>query len=99
MPNSKTADKETGFEKAIDRVRDNVKDFASSAGETAAETLGSAADFSADRLKSAARAVPQAQEWVGDGLDRARETIREKPIKTMAIAAGVGAVLGLIFFR
>jgi ElaB/YqjD/DUF883 family membrane-anchored ribosome-binding protein len=99
MPNAKTADKETGFEKAVDRVRDNVKDFAASAGETAADTVGSAADFSADSIKSVARTVPQAQEWVGDGLDRARDAIREKPIKTMAIAAGIGAVLGLIFLR
>lgn len=89
----------TGFEKAIDRARDNVKEFVSHAGESAAEGIGSLADFGADGVKAAARTVPQATEWADGRIDQAREAIREKPIKMMAIAAGVGALLGVMFLR
>lgn len=89
----------TGFDKAVDRVRDNVKDFVSNAGETAAETIGAAADYGADGVKAAARTVPQATAWADGHVDQAREAIREKPIKMMAIAAGVGALVGMFFLR
>ncbi len=89
----------TGFEKAVDRVRDNVKEFVSSAGESAVGTIGAAADYSADGVKAAARTVPQTTAWADDHVERAREAIREKPIKMMAIAAGVGALAGMIFLR
>jgi ElaB/YqjD/DUF883 family membrane-anchored ribosome-binding protein len=43
--------------------------------------------------------VPQVQNWADSQIDQARDRIRAEPIKMMAIAAGVGAVLGLLFLR
>ena len=90
---------ETGFDRAVDRVRDNVKTFASSSAETAADGVSSLADQGADGVKAVAHKVPQVQNWADSQIDQARDRIRAEPIKMMAIAAGVGAVLGLIFLR
>jgi ElaB/YqjD/DUF883 family membrane-anchored ribosome-binding protein len=38
-----------------------------------------------------------AESWVERRLVDARDTIREEPIKTVLIAAAIGAVLGRIF--
>ena len=99
MATSKARETETGFEKAIDRVRDNVKEFASSASESAAGGLASVVDYGADGIKSVAHKVPQATDWADSQVEQAREAVREQPIKMMAIAAGVGALFGLFFLR
>ncbi|BCW90808.1 hypothetical protein sos41_39830 [Alphaproteobacteria bacterium SO-S41] len=99
MATSKARDTETGFEKAIDRVRDNVKGFAASAGETAAGGVGSVVDYGADGLKSVAHKVPQVEDWADSQIEQARDAVREQPLKMMAIAAGVGALFGLFFLR
>ncbi len=90
---------ESGIDKSIDRVADNVKNFVSSQAENAADGVNTLADRAASGVKSVAHVVPQAQDWAGSQLDQARERVRAEPIKMMAIAAGVGAVLGALFLR
>lgn len=90
---------ETGFDKTINRVRDNVKNFAASSAESGAGGVGSLADQAADGVKAVAHSVPQVQHWADEQIEQARERVREEPIKMMAIAVGVGALLGVLFLR
>jgi ElaB/YqjD/DUF883 family membrane-anchored ribosome-binding protein len=90
---------ETGFGRGVDRVRENVKSFTTSATETAAEGVNTLVDEGADRLKAVAGHVPQVSHWADEQIDLARDRVRAEPIKMMAIAAGVGALLGAIFLR
>ena len=103
MATSKTAETATGFDKTVDRVRDNVKAFAASAGETAADGVSDLADQGADGIKSVAHtvagSVPNVSGWLDEHIDAARDRVRAEPIKMIAIAAGVGALLGTIFLR
>ncbi len=90
---------DTGFAKSVDRVRDNVKNFTASATETAAEGVSNLVDHGADGVKAVAGKVPQMSHWADEQLDLARSRVRAEPVKMMAIAAGVGALLGAIFLR
>lgn len=96
---AKSADTETGFDKSVDRIRDNVKEFAQSVGEGAAEGVGRLADSGADGVKAVAGQVPKVSHWVDDKFDAARERVRTEPMKMMAIAAGAGALFGMLFLR
>lgn len=89
----------TSFGKAVDKVRNNVKSFTASAGETAVEGVGHLVDQGADGVKAVAGKVPEVSHWADSQLDSARDRVRAEPIKMMAIAAGVGAVLGALFLR
>lgn len=100
MPRQDESDfDETGFAKGVDRMRDNVKSFTASASESAAEGVNSLVDHGADGVKAVAGKVPQVSHWADEQIDLARDRVRAEPIKMMAIAAGVGAVLGAIFLR
>ncbi|MCC6919323.1 MAG: hypothetical protein IT548_08965 [Alphaproteobacteria bacterium] len=90
---------DTGFAKTVDRVRDNVKTFANSATENAAEGVNHLVDQGADGVKAVAGKVPQVSYWADEQIELARDRVRAEPIKMMAIAAGVGALLGAIFLR
>jgi ElaB/YqjD/DUF883 family membrane-anchored ribosome-binding protein len=90
---------ETGFAKTVDRVRDSVKNFTASATETAADGVSNLVDQGADGVKAMAGKVPQVSHWADEQIDLARDRVRAEPIKMMAIAAGVGALLGAIFLR
>ncbi len=96
---AKSADIETGFDKSVDRIRDTVKTFAQSVGDSAAEGVGHLADQGADGVKTVAGQVPKVSHWIDDQVDAARDRVRAEPIKMMAIAAGVGALLGAVFLR
>lgn len=90
---------ETGFDRTVDRLRDNVKSLASSSAESAADGVSTLADQGASGVKAVAHKVPQVQHWADSQIDHARDRVRAEPIKMMAIAAGVGAVLGLLLLR
>lgn len=90
---------DTGFAKGVDRVRDNVKNFTASASESAAEGVNSLVDQGADGVKAVAGKVPQVSHWADEQIETARDRVRAEPIKMMAMAAGVGALLGAIFLR
>ncbi len=96
---TKSTDGETSFDKSVDRIRDNVKTFAHSAGESAADGVSHLADRSADGVKAIAGQAPKVSSWVDEQFDAARERVRAEPVKMMAIAAGVGALIGAIFLR
>lgn len=99
MAASKSAEPETGFDKSVDRIRDNVKTFAQTVGETAAEGVSSLADQGADGVKAVAGQVPKVSHWIDEKFDEARDRVRAEPLKMMAIAVGVGALIGTIFLR
>lgn len=99
MATSKAADNETGFDKSVDRIRDNVKSFASSVGETAVDGVSNLADQGADGVKAVAGQVPKVSHWIDEKFDAARERVRAEPMKMMAMAAGVGALIGMVFLR
>ena len=96
---SDDAPAETGFSRSVDRMRENVKDFASTASETAADGIARLVDQGADGVKAMAQSVPDASHWADDQLASARDRVRAEPIKMMAIAAGVGALVGALFLR
>lgn len=96
---AKSADTGTGFDKSVDRIRDNVKSFAHSVSDSAADGVDSLADQGADGIKSVAGRVPDVTSWIDEKIDMARERVREEPVKMMAIAAGVGALIGAVFLR
>jgi ElaB/YqjD/DUF883 family membrane-anchored ribosome-binding protein len=88
---------ETGFARAVDRVRDTVKDYVAGASETAAGGVSTLADQGADGVKAVAARVPQFSHWADEQMDAARDRVRAEPIKMVAVAAAVGAIFGAIF--
>lgn len=96
---AKSADTSTGFDKSVDRIRDNVKSFAHSVSDSAADGVDTLADQGADGIKSVAGRVPDVTNWLDAQFDMARDRVRAEPIKMMAIAAGVGALVGALFLR
>ncbi len=49
--------------------------------------------------EKAEEAIDQAEEWATDNMATLRDAVREESIKAVAIAAGIGALFGLLFFR
>ncbi len=49
--------------------------------------------------EAAAEAVDQAEVWATDNAEALRDAVREQPLYSVAIAAGIGAVLGALFLR
>ncbi|MFT3809694.1 MAG: DUF883 C-terminal domain-containing protein [Micropepsaceae bacterium] len=96
---AKSAENGTGFDKSVDRIRDNVKSFAHSVSDSAADGVDTLADQGADGIKGLAGRVPDVSGWLDEKIDMARERVRDEPIKMMAIAAGVGALIGAVLLR
>lgn len=84
---------------AIDIAADETKSFADRVTDTVSDGVSNAADFVADSVKSVTAQVPKVGEWLDHQLDWATTAAREKPIQTLAIVAGVSAVLGALFLR
>ena len=99
MATAKQTGESSDLAQKIDRVRDNVKQFTSSASETAVDGVNSLVDQGADGVKAVANSVPQVSHWADEQLDAMRDRVRAEPMKMMAIAAGVGAIFGVLFLR
>lgn len=90
---------DTGFGRAVDRVRDSVKTLAASATGNASDGVASLVDQGADGVKAVAGKVPEVSYWIDERIEGTRDRVRSEPIKMLAIAAGVGAVLGALLLR
>ncbi|HEY1630243.1 MAG TPA: hypothetical protein VGF56_02960 [Rhizomicrobium sp.] len=75
----------------------------SEAGERVTEALKQAeirlTAAVAQAQTAATQAYGQAEEWATDNIDSLRDTVREQPIVSVAVAAGIGALFGLLFLR
>lgn len=101
--NSKSEVTATDIEKSLSQVKKDIasltetlalygKDKALSAGDAASQK-------SQDVIDSSAEAVEQLKKQIDVIGDNLGDQVRKKPIQTIAIAAGIGAVLALIAKR
>ena len=49
--------------------------------------------------ESAAQVVHEVDDWASDKADIARKSIRAQPFSALALSAGVGALIGVMFAR
>lgn len=64
------------------------------------DTLGKTASHSVKGAKGDAEtAAGEVSDWAEEQVSSLRESIREQPITALAIAAGVGVILGQILLR
>jgi ElaB/YqjD/DUF883 family membrane-anchored ribosome-binding protein len=100
------SDMKSKAEQSADNAKAKVKAAAeglSDAAESAAEQISDAGEAAADevsRLKEqASNAYDEAHAVAAAWEQRLEETIRRRPIQTVLIAAGVGALIGCLFRR
>jgi len=84
---------------ATDTAADEVKTSADRMTEAVSDGVSTAADNVADGIHSMIAQVPRVGEWIDDQVARARDMVREKPVQTLAIVAGVAALIGAVFAR
>jgi ElaB/YqjD/DUF883 family membrane-anchored ribosome-binding protein len=105
-----TSDLETTEPKAADRfraqtgaVRDEVRELGRVTREAAQEKLDAARRAAEEAYqqgrKKAGDLYDQSKRKAGDVEDQVVEYIRDKPLKSLVIAAGVGMLLGIILSR
>jgi ElaB/YqjD/DUF883 family membrane-anchored ribosome-binding protein len=84
-------------------VRGLAKGARAEAGDRIADALKAAEDRVTSALNAAqdaaAQAVDQAEVWATDNAESLREAVREQPLYSVAVAMGIGAVLGALFLR
>ncbi|HTQ13795.1 MAG TPA: hypothetical protein VMH86_07960 [Rhizomicrobium sp.] len=84
-------------------VRKLAQGASKEAGDRLSEALktaeGRANAAYAQARRTASEAVDQAEVWATDNLAALREAVREEPVKAVAIAAGIGALFGVLFLR
>ncbi len=97
MSNRKTADEKK------QAAREDLRDAAHKIGEGFQEAGGAARDYAKERATEASR---RAQDAYAEGRDRVRAAedrfesyVQQHPLKSVAIAAGVGLLLGLFSRR
>ncbi|HWA31449.1 MAG TPA: hypothetical protein VG867_10130 [Rhizomicrobium sp.] len=95
--------KPTTLEERLDALRDDLealqtdmKGLAGGVGDAATARLNEMLSNTEDMAEQISA---QVEDWTNDNAESLRETVREQPLTSMAIAMGVGALLGLILFR
>jgi ElaB/YqjD/DUF883 family membrane-anchored ribosome-binding protein len=91
----------------LDSLQRDIKGLAAGAGEAAndhAHTTLRAAENVAERAfrlaeDSTAHMVDDVESWTNGNLDSARQSIRARPLSSLAFTLGIGAILGAIFLR
>jgi ElaB/YqjD/DUF883 family membrane-anchored ribosome-binding protein len=115
MPRAaKTAQTTDDVETQLDALLSDLKDLQADAKKLAQGASKEAGDRLTEALKQAEvrataamatardkaeEAIDQAEEWATDNMATLRDAVRDEPIKAVAIAAGIGALFGLLFFR
>lgn len=89
----------SAVENTAEDVADEAKSFVGRASDAVSDGFDRAADFVTDGVKSVTSGASDMTDWTGDRLSALRDRVEEKPLQTLAIAAGIGAVLGYFFLR
>lgn len=80
----------------LEALQADMKGLAGGVGDAATarlnEMLRNTEDM-ADQITS------QVEDWTNDNAEHLRETVREQPLVAIAIAMGIGALLGAILLR
>lgn len=84
---------------SINRGAAEAKEFVGRAADAAQDGFNRATDYVADQMRNASSHSGEMSSWAADQLDMLRTKVQEEPIKALAITAGIGAVLGMIFLR
>lgn len=81
---------------ALAEMRAIVDRFAAATGDRAGEAADAVSATGADAAERLAGLADEARTLGRDGLDRIAAGVAERPIAALAVAAGVGLVLGLV---
>ena len=94
---------QTSAQRSGGDIRENLQDVGSKAREVAQQAAGQVRDVAQERLGQLRNT---AEEYYQMGRDRAsdlertlEERIREKPLNSVLMAAGLGVLLGIIWTR
>lgn len=89
----------SGADDVVEDAAHETKSFADRVTGAVSDGVSNAADFVSDGVKSITAQAPKMGEWVDDQLTRASAAIRDKPIQSIAIVAGIAALVGAVFAR
>jgi len=80
----------------LEALQDNLKGLAGDAGGAATAKMNAAIN---DAMSSVQDVAERVEDWGEDHLGSVRESVREQPLASCALAMGVGALLGAVLFR
>lgn len=80
----------------LEALQHDMKGLAGDVGDAAADRMNVTLN---DAMKSVQDMSNRLEGWSNDNLDTVRQSVRNQPLATMAMAMGVGALLGAILFR
>nr|TFG51383.1 MAG: DUF883 family protein [Hyphomicrobiales bacterium] len=80
----------------LEALQNDLKGVAGDAGDAAAAKINSAIG---DALGSVQDMADRVEDWSEDNIASMRESIREQPLASCALAMGAGALLWAILFR
>lgn len=103
MPKENATPTEKNLQEQFEQLKKEVSNIHSTLNDLGSEKIA-AAKGKAEKLYASARengeeALSQAKEKVGDVQSQLCHCIREKPIASLAAAAGVGFILALLMRR
>jgi len=84
---------------AADTAADETKSFTDRVTDAVSDGVSTAADYVSDGIHTMTDQAPRIGEWIDDQVAMARDMVREKPVQTLAVVAGVAALLGAVFAR
>ena len=87
------------IERTAEDAADEAKSFVGRATDAVSDGFDTAADYVTHGVKNLTDGASDVTEWTGDRLAALRDRVQEKPVQTLAIAAGVGALIGYLFLR
>ncbi|MCC6918872.1 MAG: hypothetical protein IT548_06685 [Alphaproteobacteria bacterium] len=97
---ARTASAFTGaVDDAADTAADEAKTFTDRMTDAVSDGVSSATDYVADGIHAMTDQAPKVGAWIDDQIARASDMVREKPVQTLAIVAGVAALVGAVFAR
>ena len=80
-------------------MQQSAKDMASRASQRAAEARQQFSQKAADAKQQFSQKASDAKHQLDQGVDVTTQYIQERPLQSVAIAAGVGFLLGALFRR
>jgi len=89
----------SAIDDAADSAADDTKSFADRMSDAVSDGVSNAADYVADGIHAMTDRAPRVGEWIDDQIARARDMVQEKPVQTLAIVAGVAALVGAVLAR